>query len=299
MMPARTHIAFIGLGSDLGDRLANLARALATIGELENTEIIAVSQTYETEPAGAASADHPRYANAVVRVRTGMEADLLMTALLEIEEDLGRPAASDRAGEAPAPRSIDLDMLLYDEEEWHAETLVLPHPRMKGRAFVMRPLVEVGPDARWPDGSSITPDQVQAATEGPIVRALGPIPAFEGLTVSPGSAAATPGSGPDAPEDWVEFAMLSRFRPERKPDLDLMFAEMVLGENGIPFRWDPHSPTEGCNPWGVGSTIRLLVPAGYAERAHRVVLDAERATPEWPTEYDDADAAGTDTEDEE
>jgi 2-amino-4-hydroxy-6-hydroxymethyldihydropteridine diphosphokinase len=237
-----------------------------------------------------ASPDHSPYANAVVRVRTGLAADQLMSALLETEEDLGRPGAAERAEEPVAPRSIDLDLLLFDEEEWHAETLVLPHPRMLGRAFVMRPLIEVGPDARWPDGSAVTRLQVEAAIEGPIIRALGPIPAFDGLTVAPGSAAATPGSQPAPPEEWVEFAMLSRFRPERKPDLDLMFAEMVLSENGIPFRWDPHSPSEGSNPWGVGPTIRLLVPAGYAERAHRVVLDAERATPEWPPGYSDTDA---------
>jgi 2-amino-4-hydroxy-6-hydroxymethyldihydropteridine diphosphokinase len=289
MMPPMTHIAYIGLGSDLDDRLANLARGLALVGELENTEIVAVSQAYETRPAGDASAGHPPYANAVARLRTGMAADRLLAALLEVEEQLGRPPAALRAQAPPAPRSIDLDMLLFDQEEWHSETLVLPHPRMKGRAFVMRPLIEVGPDARWPDGAAVTMGQVKAATEGPIVRALGPIPAFEGLTVSPGSAAAGPGAGPGAAEDWVEFAMLSRFRPERKPDLDLMFAEMVLGENGIPFRWDPHAPSEGCNPWGVGPTIRLLVPAGYAERAHRAVLDAERATPEWPAGYIDAD----------
>jgi 2-amino-4-hydroxy-6-hydroxymethyldihydropteridine diphosphokinase len=275
-----THLVFIGLGSDLGDRAANLSKALALIGELENTEIVAISQAYETEPAGASSADHPPYANAVARVRTGLAADQLMSALLEIEEALGRPPASERAAEPPAPRVIDLDLLLYDEEEWHSDGLTLPHPRMRERAFVMRPLIEVGPDAGWPDGSAITLAQVEAATRGPIVKALGPLPAFEHLTVAPES-------GPLAHTDWVEFAMLSRLRMEHKPDLDLMFAEMVLAENGIPFRWDPHPPSGGSNPWGVAPTIKLLVPAGYAERAHRAVLDAERATPEWPEGYED------------
>lgn len=273
--------AFIALGSNLGERTRNLAAALTAIAAYEDTALVAVSQAYESEPVGAGTEDHPRYANAVARIRTGLRADQLLGKLLATEEELGRPPAGERAAEGLQPRVIDLDLLLFGDEEWHSEDLVLPHPRMRGRAFVMRPLLETAPDARWPDGTPIRQADVDAAEGGAIVGALGPIPGFDEITTIPDADAVTEGG-------WVEFAMLSRFRPERKPDMDLLFAQTVLEDAGIPMRWDPHAPEDGYNPWGVGSTIRLYIPSGYAERAARVMAEAESAKIEWP-EFEDTD----------
>ncbi len=220
-------VAYIALGSNLGDRLAAFGEALRTISTLPGTHVLAVSQAYESEPAGV-QAGHPPYANAVAKLRTGMQAMNLLGWLQDIEEQMGRRPVSDPARAATEPRTIDLDLLLYDEEEWDSEHLVLPHPRMKGRAFVMRPLAEVGPDMTWPDGSPLTRSQVLAAVAGPITSALGPIPGFEDETVMPDSVV-LPG---EPAGDWVELAMLPRFAPERNPDMDMLFVETVLGEAG-------------------------------------------------------------------
>jgi 2-amino-4-hydroxy-6-hydroxymethyldihydropteridine diphosphokinase len=280
------NIAFIGLGSNLGKREDNLADALRRIGEFENTTVIAVSQAYDTEPSGPGSAGHPPYVNAVARVRTGLRADQLMAALLDIEEAMGRPSASERAAAAPAPRVIDLDLLLFGDEEWDSEDLVVPHPGMRDHEFVMRPLVEVGPDASWPDGRRVGPADLAGAHEGRIITALGPIPGFDEVTAIPDSTL--------APGGWVEFAMLSRLRPEAKPDLDLIFVQSILEDAGIPLAWDPHPPSRGFNPWGVSPTLRLYVPSSYAERAARLIAEAESADIDWPEFGDDqGDSQGT------
>jgi 2-amino-4-hydroxy-6-hydroxymethyldihydropteridine diphosphokinase len=272
------NIAFIGLGSNLGRREENLAAALKRIEEFELTTTIAVSQAYETEPEGPDAADHPPYANAVARVRTGLRADQLLAALMAAEEGMGRPPAAGRARDGAVPRVIDLDLLLFGEEEWHSEDLVLPHPRMRGREFVMRPLVEVAPDAVWPRGRRVGPSDLAKATSGRILAALGPIPGFEEITVIPDAEL--------APGGWVEFAMLSRLRPEAKPDLDLIFVQSILEDAGIPLMWDPHPPAQGFNPWGVSQTLKMYVPSSYAERAARLVTEAESADIDWP-EFDE------------
>ena len=268
------NVAFIGLGGNLGDRLQALTGAAERIAQLPNTEIAAVSQAYETEPWGVV--DQPPFANAVVRVHTQLTAMQLLGYLLDIETDMGRPPADRRAAAAKEPRIIDLDLLLFDGEEWHTADLTLPHPRMREREFVMHPLTEIGPDARWPDGTALTEDEARSATGGKIVRALGPIPGSEGITVT------------SAHGGWVELATLSRFRMERKPDFDLIFAETVLRDHGIPYAWDPHPPGEGFNPWGLSSPVRLLVPSAYAETASRLMAEAAVA----PVDWRDADPAG-------
>jgi 2-amino-4-hydroxy-6-hydroxymethyldihydropteridine diphosphokinase len=261
-------IAYIGLGGTEGDRLAALAEALRRLAASPHVVIGGVSAAIESEPAGVA--DQPRFANAVARVLTDLTAEDLLGLVQEIETAMGRPSPEERAGSPAAPRVIDLDLLLFGDEERPTTRLTLPHPRMRERAFVMGPLADIGPDASWPDGSPVTRSDVEAATEGPVVAVLGPIPGFEDLTVSGGQ------------EGWVSLAMLPRFRVERRPDMDLLFAETVLRDSGIPYHWDPQPPTGGFNPWGVGPTIRLLVPAGYAERAAAVLAEAESAPIEWP-----------------
>jgi hypothetical protein len=82
--------------------------------------------------------------------------------------------------------------------------------------------------------------------------------------------------------------MLSRFRAERRPDMDLLFLETVLRDAGLPYHWDPQPPSGGFNPWGSGPTINLLVPTGYAARAEALLAEAASATIEWP-EGDDGE----------
>lgn len=163
----------IGLGSNLGDRRAALARALRAIEALPGTRILAVSEVVETEPWGVGQ--QPLFANAVARILTTLHAEALLTELKRIEADLGR-----REGVRYGPRVIDLDILLAGDEAIDTPELTVPHPRLAEREFALIPLLEVAPDATWPDG---TPFDMCAATEGRIVRRLGAVPGYEGLTV--------------------------------------------------------------------------------------------------------------------
>ena len=139
------HIAFIGLGSNLGDRKAYLARAreaLSRYGTLERC-----SSLYETEPVDVR--DQPRFLNQVVALRTRLDPIALLRACLEIERMLGRERHTPKG-----PRTIDLDLLLYEDEILAIETedlqLLLPHPRLHRRRFVLVPLCEICPDGRHP-----------------------------------------------------------------------------------------------------------------------------------------------------
>ena len=119
--------AYIGMGSNLGDRMANLAFALDRLADFPETHVEQVSNAYESLPAYV---EHqPRFLNAVVEVTTGLEADVLLERLLELEIVMGRVREEDQG-----PRVIDLDLLLFGEEEWHSEALTLPHPGKIGRA---------------------------------------------------------------------------------------------------------------------------------------------------------------------
>jgi 2-amino-4-hydroxy-6-hydroxymethyldihydropteridine diphosphokinase len=134
--------AAIGLGANLGDREANLRAAVARLSSLGTIE--AVSSPYETDPWG--NVDQPAFVNAAVVLETSLSPWALLDALLAIERDLGRDR--DRE-ERWGPRSIDLDLLLYDDVIAE-DGLVVPHPRMHERAFVLVPLAEIAPDMEHP-----------------------------------------------------------------------------------------------------------------------------------------------------
>lgn len=168
--------AFVGLGSNLGDRLGNLAHALAAIGDLPETRVLAVSEVVETEPWGVE--EQPLFANAVALVATELSADWLLPSLKEIELHLGR-----RAGVRFGPRVIDLDILLFGAEVWRTDSLTVPHPRLAEREFAICPLLEIAPAATWPNG---TPISAENAAEGRVLRRLGPVPGYEHLTVGAG-----------------------------------------------------------------------------------------------------------------
>ena len=131
--------AWIGLGSNLGDREAYLHRALDALGADSAVEVTAVSTFAETEPVGFL--DQPRFLNAAVRVETDLTPRQLLERLLAIERELGRTRKGPRFG----PRTIDLDLLLFGDEVMDEPGLRIPHPRLHERRFVLEPLAELDP----------------------------------------------------------------------------------------------------------------------------------------------------------
>ena len=130
--------AYVGLGSNLGDREQALRRALELLAEDPEIEIVAVSSFRETEPWGVA--DQPRFVNAAAALETSLSPQELLGRLLAVENALGRTR-----GEGPryGPRTIDLDLLLYGGERLDEPGLTLPHPRLHERSFVLEPLAEL------------------------------------------------------------------------------------------------------------------------------------------------------------
>ena len=140
---------FVGLGSNLNDPLKQLQTALAAIGHLPETQLQKVSGVYLTHPMGPQ--DQPDYLNAVVELKTTVDAYDLLTLLQDIESQQGRVRAGSRWHE----RTIDLDILLYGDESIDTESLVIPHPGMHERAFVLYPLLELDQDLSIPGRGDI------------------------------------------------------------------------------------------------------------------------------------------------
>lgn len=138
-----TQKVYIAIGSNLGRRAANCARAVDLIGLLRDTEVTGKSSLYETEPWGVTG--QPGFINAVVEVRTSLEPEGLFRALKSIEADMGRKDAG-RWG----PRVIDLDIIFYGDMVVEKEGLTIPHPRLHERAFVLVPLNDIAPDLVHP-----------------------------------------------------------------------------------------------------------------------------------------------------
>jgi len=134
-------MAYLSLGSNVGDRAANLRAAIDRIAALG--EVIATSSIYETEPVEVTG--HPWYLNCAVALRTEKMPKQLMTALLGIEQDMGRR----RSGEK-TPRKIDIDILLFGNSVIDTRELTVPHPEMHRRRFVLEPLNEIAPEVRHP-----------------------------------------------------------------------------------------------------------------------------------------------------
>jgi len=128
---------FLSLGTNLGDRKANLKRALALLSK--KVSVVKRSSVYETEPVGYQ--DQPWFLNMVVQGETGLPPDELLTFTQGIERQLKRVKTI-----VNGPRIIDLDILLYEDTHLETERLTIPHPRMLERAFVMVPLFEIAPE---------------------------------------------------------------------------------------------------------------------------------------------------------
>jgi len=147
---ARPVRAFVGLGSNLGDREATIRRAVVLLGECSGIDVAAVSTLRETDPVGYE--DQPRFLNGVVALDVDLSARGLLDELLAVERELGR----DRSAETRwGPRTIDLDLLLYGDETVEAPGLTVPHPRLAERRFVLEPLHELAPDLTLPDGRAV------------------------------------------------------------------------------------------------------------------------------------------------
>jgi 2-amino-4-hydroxy-6-hydroxymethyldihydropteridine diphosphokinase len=131
--------AYIGFGSNLGNRQSNINTALELLSELDGVDIIKVSSIIETDPVGGPK--QGKFLNGVVKIMTTFDPDGLLSALQAIENQLGR-TRDVKFG----PRTIDLDMLLYGDKIINSNNLKVPHPHMFEREFVMVPLKEIAPE---------------------------------------------------------------------------------------------------------------------------------------------------------
>ncbi|HLA19390.1 MAG TPA: 2-amino-4-hydroxy-6-hydroxymethyldihydropteridine diphosphokinase [Dehalococcoidia bacterium] len=161
---------YLGLGSNLGDREANLRDALRALWRMGRVE--SVSSLYETEPVGP---PQPPFLNAACRFETGLEPRPLLRFLQGLEHELGRRPGGERWG----PRPIDLDILLYEDRLVDEEGFVVPHPRLAERAFVLVPLAEIAAAVKHPELGKTVAQLQKAAGEQGVRRVAGA--GWEGL----------------------------------------------------------------------------------------------------------------------
>jgi len=156
--------AYIGLGSNLGDRLALLREAEARLSRAPGIQVVARSSIYETEPVGFP--DQPWFLNRVLQIETTLDPHSLLDAVQQVEAALGRMREV-RWG----PRTVDIDLLLYNCDIVISERLRIPHPELPNRRFVLMPLAEIDPQMRLPDGQAVA-DLLQALGDAQIVRRI-------------------------------------------------------------------------------------------------------------------------------
>jgi 2-amino-4-hydroxy-6-hydroxymethyldihydropteridine diphosphokinase len=140
--------AYLGLGSNLGERLAIMQQAVDRLAREPGIRLMASSRVWETDPVGGPP--QPDYLNAVIRIDTDLTPFDLLDACQRVERALGREREV-RWG----PRTIDIDLLLFGDQRLDVPLLTVPHPRMTSRAFVLLPLLELDPEARMPDGTRL------------------------------------------------------------------------------------------------------------------------------------------------
>jgi 2-amino-4-hydroxy-6-hydroxymethyldihydropteridine diphosphokinase len=140
-------LAFVALGANLDDPVAQVRAAGKALADLPQSKLLRVSSLYRTTPVGIHG--QPDFINAVAALETTLSAHDLLAALFAVEAHFGR-----RRDFHHAPRTLDLDLLLFDDQTMVSEQLSLPHPRMHLRAFVLAPLLEIAPDCRIPGRGS-------------------------------------------------------------------------------------------------------------------------------------------------
>jgi 2-amino-4-hydroxy-6-hydroxymethyldihydropteridine diphosphokinase len=151
------HLAYLALGSNVGDRLGHLRKAVELLASTPGISVLRVDGVYETEPLGVR--DQPWFLNSVVEVSTTLSPDDLLSAVKAVERSIGRTVTY-RWG----PREIDVDILLYEGVQISSERLTVPHPRMGERLFVLLPLRELCP--QWRDGRGVGIDELIARLRG-------------------------------------------------------------------------------------------------------------------------------------
>ena len=137
------HIAYIGIGSNVGDKAGQCERGISEILKLDRHRLLARSSLYKTQPVGYTKQDW--FINLVIKVETEMDAPALLSSLKEIETRLGRMKTL-RWG----PRAIDLDILFFNDHQIQTDELTVPHPLIQDRQFVLVPLAEIDPDFTHP-----------------------------------------------------------------------------------------------------------------------------------------------------
>jgi len=157
---------YLGLGSNVGDREANLREARAALGRA-GLEVLASSSLYETAPQGDLL-DQPDFLNACLRIRTALGPEELLDLCKAVERELGRTPGGVRHG----PRPIDVDLLLLGDLEYRSERLTLPHREVTSRRFVVEPLLELDPQLALPDGTRLA--DLVASLQDQRVAAVGP-----------------------------------------------------------------------------------------------------------------------------
>jgi 2-amino-4-hydroxy-6-hydroxymethyldihydropteridine diphosphokinase len=157
----------LSLGSNLGDREGNIARAIARLDE-RGVRVMRQSSLYETEPIDVR--DGGWFLNCAVEAETELPPAELMDALLEIERSLGRERPAHGAAGPKESRTIDIDVLLYDSSAVNAPGIEIPHPRMAERRFVLVPLVEIAPHAQHPVRKQTIAELLAATSDRSVVR---------------------------------------------------------------------------------------------------------------------------------
>jgi 2-amino-4-hydroxy-6-hydroxymethyldihydropteridine diphosphokinase len=153
--------AYVGLGANLGDAAATLRDALRELSGLEHSRLVRASSLYRSAPVDAPG---PDYLNAVAAIETALAPEALLAALQAIERGHGRVRIARNA-----PRTLDLDLLLYGEREIDGPGLTVPHPRLHLRAFVLEPLLEIAPQVRHPRFGLLAPWREKTSAQ-PIER---------------------------------------------------------------------------------------------------------------------------------
>ena len=163
-------IGYLGLGSNVGDRRANLQAAVDALPG-QGVTVLASSSTYDTDPVGLVL-DQAAFLNACVRIATELEPEALLDACKAVERDLGRDL---EGGVRHGPRPIDVDLLLLGDTEYRSDRLSLPHEQVTARRFVLVPLLELEFDLRTPDGTRLSDCLARMPLDEGVRRAGGPL----------------------------------------------------------------------------------------------------------------------------
>ncbi len=171
-------VAYVGIGTNMGDRVRNCRDAVEALDHLPATRLLAVSPLYETEPEDGAGPGW--FVNGAAVLETDLTPEALLAALQGVETLAGRPGERARGKD----RTLDLDLLLYDDLVINAPSLAVPHPRMHRRRFVLEPLCAVAPEAMHPVLGRPARDLLAALGPGPAVRPLAVPPMARPVTAA-------------------------------------------------------------------------------------------------------------------